>query len=649
MKRSLIIILLIFLTTCTSREEKLFISVKEHNHKALTELLKQGTNPNTKDQKGRTPLHYAFQNNDRIASTLLLNKGADINAQDNDGRSPLHMYYLNNGFKEDKDKEIFILFCIKYNANFNLQDNQGQTIIHYSTKDSFLYNANKRSFRRKHENVYEKQRKLYYKKYLEVIQVNIKDKLGRTPLDIATPDDRLKFRQRFQMEGLVLGKDWSEHNYPLFDAVKKGDLHQVKSLVQKGADPYAFIMIWPPYATKLPLSPIDWASYLGYADIVKILIEKYLSTNKKSQKYIAGLYPATKRGHIKIVRYLLEKGADIMQREYNTERTPLHLAVEHNHLMIAKLLIDRGSKINLPSGMARVYKDGGTPLNIAVGNRNYDMVKMLISKGADVRNSTALITAMGVKHLKIAELLYQHGTNVNIPLIDHNKWVHSTPLHAAIQDVQLVKWLISKGANIHSFTSEGTPLHKAIQNKHVRIAKYLIQKDSDINTADKNNETVYHIAVQKGLIDIVKLLNKKGIDINLQNKWNEKALCMAIGYKQPEVAEFLIHKGIRLNCQERVPKGNTTLHLAARNGFLKIATTLIKKGLFIEIRNKYNQTPLHIAAEKGHIDMIKHLLSCKADVNAKDKSNQTPLDLCDKVSAMEILILAGGKRGRDLK
>ncbi|KAN0127970.1 Ankyrin repeat-containing domain protein [Lactarius tabidus] len=55
-------------------------------------LLKHGANPNTRNNKHRTPLHQASKKADSLdVVRLLLDHGADLDAEDKDGKTALQL------------------------------------------------------------------------------------------------------------------------------------------------------------------------------------------------------------------------------------------------------------------------------------------------------------------------------------------------------------------------------------------------------------------------------------------------------------------------------------------------------------------------------------------------------------------------------
>lgn len=54
-------------------------------------LIKNGADPNAREQGGYTPLHAAAQNGDRDMIRLLLYGGADLDLRSNDGKTPLDL------------------------------------------------------------------------------------------------------------------------------------------------------------------------------------------------------------------------------------------------------------------------------------------------------------------------------------------------------------------------------------------------------------------------------------------------------------------------------------------------------------------------------------------------------------------------------
>jgi hypothetical protein len=89
-----------------------------------------------------------------------------------------------------------------------------------------------------------------------------------------------------------------------------------------------------------------------------------------------------------------------------------------------------------------------------------------------------------------------------------------------------------------------------------------------------------------------------------------------------KVKEF-IKRGIDVNVKDKYE--NTALGVASYEGHIDVAKVLIQNGADVNAVNRYKQTSLHSAAWKGHVDVAKVLIQKGADVNAVNEYNVTPL------------------------
>jgi len=83
--------------------------------------------------------------------------------------------------------------------------------------------------------------------------------------------------------------------------------------------------------------------------------------------------------------------------------------------------------------------------------------------------------------------------------------------------------------------------------------------------------------------------------------------------------------------------GDTALHIAAHEGYIKLTRYLLQKGANPNQQNKAGSTPLHKAASKGNIAVTEILLEHSADANIKNNSGLLPEDLADKVKLRVLL------------
>lgn len=81
------------------------------------------------------------------------------------------------------------------------------------------------------------------------------------------------------------------------------------------------------------------------------------------------------------------------------------------------------------------------------------------------------------------------------------------------------------------------------------------------------------------------------------------------------------------------------IFVAAANGDIELAKSLIKQGTDVNARTKDLQTPLHYAVANNYPRVVGLLIQNKADINAKNKYGDTPLSLAEIKQRTEIIQL----------
>lgn len=266
------------------------------------------------------------------------------------------------------------------------------------------------------------------------------------------------------------------------------------------------------------------------------------------------LLRAVDRGDLTKVMDSLDKGADINAQ--SNQGTPLSLASLIGHIEIVKFLIEKSADINM-----RIEKGGQTPLMAAIVGRD-EIAKLLIEKGADVNIKdnagwSPLTWASATNHAEIAKLLIEKGAHINeknnqgqTPLMFASKWGY----------VEIVKLLIDNGTEINMQMDDGwTALIDSIDSDHIEIAKLLIEKGADVNLKSKSRVletpegksmqfggwTALMAAAFKGHTEIAKLLIEKGADLNAKDEHGQTPLTVAKQWKRSEIIRLLQEAGAK--------------------------------------------------------------------------------------------------------
>jgi uncharacterized protein len=152
------------------------------------------------------------------------------------------------------------------------------------------------------------------------------------------------------------------------------------------------------------------AASLGETEIVTVFLSNEPETiDSFSPDGFTALGLASFFGHLLLVKVLLEKGANPNIASTNQFKVaPIHSACAISNLDIAALLITYGANVNAKQ------QQGVTPLHSAAHHGHFELSKLLIDSGADPNakldnGQTPLAMAMENGFQETAELLIQHG------------------------------------------------------------------------------------------------------------------------------------------------------------------------------------------------------------------------------------------------
>jgi len=234
-----------------------------------------------------------------------------------------------------------------------------------------------------------------------------------------------------------------------------------------------------------------------------------------------------------LLKYLL----DIKRANIAVNNDFLILASRRGHIEIVRLLIDKGININ------QTNKDGQNALHWACENGHNETVQLLIQKGVDTKQKdifrqNALHWASRRGHKELVQLLMGKGLDAN----EKDKFGKSALHWAWFYDhKEVVQLLIEKGIDIHQQNNDGqNALHWASSKGHKDVVHLLVEKGIDINLKDGLfKQNALHFAAEKGYYDIVQLLIEKGVDINQTNYKGENALNLATNNGHKEIEELL--------------------------------------------------------------------------------------------------------------
>uniref|UniRef100_A0A670XXF6 Ankyrin repeat and KH domain containing 1 n=1 Tax=Pseudonaja textilis TaxID=8673 RepID=A0A670XXF6_PSETE len=270
---------------------------------------------------------------------------------------------------------------------------------------------------------------------------------------------------------LKAGANIEDHNEnghtPLMEAASAGHVEVARVLLEYGAGINT-------HSNEFKESALTLACYKGHLDMVRFLLEAGADQEHKTDEMHTALMEACMDGHVEVARLLLDSGAQVNMPADSFE-SPLTLAACGGHVELAALLIERGANLE------EVNDEGYTPLMEAAREGHEEMVALLLAQGANINaqteetQETALTLACCGGFSEVADFLIKAGADIELGC--------STPLMEAAQEghLELVKYLLAAGANVHATTATGdTALTYACENGHTDVADVLLQAGADL-------------------------------------------------------------------------------------------------------------------------------------------------------------------------
>ncbi|KAI3404105.2 PHO81 [Candida oxycetoniae] len=162
---------------------------------------------------------------------------------------------------------------------------------------------------------------------------------------------------------------------PLLLAIKHGNLNIIKKLVQFGANPF-------PYTSKdtLQYLPINYACKFGDYKIIEYLLSnessKELVKDLVNQQDVEGLLPlhvVSRAGHYKLIKLLIQYGAEINKFDGFNKWTPIFYAAAEGHVNTTQELVKFGARLDI------LDQDGYNVLYYCVFEGHIGVINELLS------------------------------------------------------------------------------------------------------------------------------------------------------------------------------------------------------------------------------------------------------------------------------
>ncbi|HMO03296.1 MAG TPA: ankyrin repeat domain-containing protein [Kiritimatiellia bacterium] len=357
--------------------------------------------------------------------------------------------------------------------------------------------------------------------------IQARDRWGFTPLHRAAMRDHVEVVQSLIARGADLRAEEQRGLTPLMLAAGEGSLGAVAALIEGGsmvnvinangqaAISYAILRFNPDIADYL-------ADHGADLDVVNRKGETLVDIALRQPDGLAAL------------TWLLDRGFDVNRVGWKQE-SPLHIAIQRNHMEAIDLLLARGASLTATNS------HDNTPLVVAINGKNPAIVQRLLAAGADVelpvRGMTPLMVAATHADARIVELLLDAGADP----VRTNHLGHGTFEWAlAYSNLPVVSLLLERNVDPEAHPDDDWPaIMSAAWGNHEDALFELIAHGADPDRRRLVGQTPLMIAVRRGYSSLVYRLLDHGVDTGVRNDDGHTAWHIAAYLDRHELADRL--------------------------------------------------------------------------------------------------------------
>nr|CDS22434.1 ankyrin repeat and death domain containing protein [Echinococcus granulosus] len=325
----------------------------------------------------------------------------------------------------------------------------------------------------------------------------------------------------------------------------------------------------------LDRTALHLAAAQGCFEAVQMLVNANASVDIPDKHGMTPMFWAAYKDFIDIVIYLIRHGASI-QRKTKRGFTLLHVLAKADSIKTLEALV----RSKIIRNFKELDLNDCTPLMVATISGSLRATTVLSRIGNlethvdKTKKNVFHLAVLGGCHLVLEQLCKHEEMPSLINAFDDDL---KAPIHYAIDldDYDSVSVLLKYGARANIKSKNAPyPLITASRRGNVDMINLLLNNKARISAADFAGNTPLHISCIANQVDAAWFLLQKGANMLALNKRLQTPFNAAVEQASAETAELLILAGAPINEVDRAAK--KPLMQAALSGFVRIVDMIIK-------------------------------------------------------------------------